>query len=139
VKIIKAGMDTKQVVARFDSERRALAIMDHPAIARVLDAGSTPEGRPYFVMEYVPGVPIVEHCDRHRLSTRDRLALFVQVCEGVQHAHQKAIIHRDLKPSTSSSHRRPTGRSQRSSTSGLPRQSGTGSQTTRSSPKSGPS
>jgi eukaryotic-like serine/threonine-protein kinase len=99
VKIIKAGMDTKEVVARFESERQALALMDHPAIAKVLDAGSTPEGRPYFVMEYVPGVPITEHCDRHRLSTKERLALVVQVCEGVQHAHHKAIIHRDLKPS----------------------------------------
>jgi serine/threonine protein kinase/tetratricopeptide (TPR) repeat protein len=98
VKIIKAGMDTKEVVARFESERQALALMDHPAIAKVFDGGSTPEGRPYFVMEYVPGVPIDEHCDRHRLSTVERLELFTKVCEGVQHAHQKAIIHRDLKP-----------------------------------------
>jgi eukaryotic-like serine/threonine-protein kinase len=99
VKIIKTGMDTKEVVARFESERQALALMDHPVIAKVLDAGSTPEGRPYFVMEYVPGVSITEHCDRHKLSTQERLALFLQVCEGVQHAHQKAVIHRDLKPS----------------------------------------
>ncbi|HET6981330.1 MAG TPA: serine/threonine-protein kinase [Myxococcaceae bacterium] len=99
LKIIKAGMDTKEVVARFESEQQALALMDHPSIAKVLDAGSTPEGRPYFVMEYVPGVPITEHCDTHQLSTGDRLALMVQVCEAVQHAHQKAIIHRDLKPS----------------------------------------
>jgi eukaryotic-like serine/threonine-protein kinase len=99
VKVIKPGMDTKQVVARFESERQALALMDHPAIAKVFDGGSTPEGRPYFVMEYVAGVPITEHCDTHRLSTRERLELFIEVCEGVQHAHQKAIIHRDLKPS----------------------------------------
>jgi non-specific serine/threonine protein kinase/serine/threonine-protein kinase len=99
IKVIKAGMDTKQVVARFDSERQALALMDHPAIARVLDGGSTPEGRPYFVMEYVAGVPITEHCDTHKLSTEERLEILKEVCEGVQHAHQKAIIHRDLKPS----------------------------------------
>jgi serine/threonine protein kinase/Tfp pilus assembly protein PilF len=99
LKVIKAGMDTRQVVARFESERQALALMEHPAIAKVLDGGSTPEGRPYFVMEYVPGVSITEHCDAHRLSTAERLDLFVKVCEGVQHAHQKAVIHRDLKPS----------------------------------------
>ncbi|MGZ6162021.1 MAG: serine/threonine-protein kinase, partial [Myxococcaceae bacterium] len=99
LKLIKAGMDTKQVVARFDSERQALALMDHPAIAKVFDGGSTSEGRPYFVMEYVPGIPIHQHCDVHQLSTAARLELFIQVCEGVQHAHQKAIIHRDLKPS----------------------------------------
>ena len=99
IKVIKAGMDTRQVVARFESERQALALMDHPAIAKVFDAGSTPEGRPYFVMEYVAGVPITEHCDTHRLSTPLRLELLTEVCEGVQHAHQKAIIHRDLKPS----------------------------------------
>ena len=99
LKFIKAGMDTKALVARFESERQALALMEHPAIARVFDAGSTAEGRPYFVMEYTPGVPITDYCDKYRLSMRERLALFVQVCEGVQHAHQKAIIHRDLKPS----------------------------------------
>ncbi len=99
LKVIKAGMDTKQVVARFESERQALALMDHPAIAKVFDGGSTAEGRPYFVMEYVAGVPITEHCDTHKLSMTARLELFTQVCEGVQHAHQKAIIHRDLKPS----------------------------------------
>lgn len=99
LKVIKAGMDTKAVVARFESERQALALMDHPCIARVFDAGSTAEGRPYFVMEYVPGLPITEYCDKHRLTIRERLELFRQVCEGVQHAHQKAIIHRDLKPS----------------------------------------
>src|SRR6202042_3378500 len=99
IKLIKAGMDTREVVARFESERQALALMDHPAIAKVLDAGSTPLGAPYFVMEYVAGVPITTYCDSHRLSTRERLELFMHVCEGVQHAHQKAIIHRDLKPS----------------------------------------
>jgi non-specific serine/threonine protein kinase/serine/threonine-protein kinase len=99
LKLIKAGMDTKSVIARFESERQALALMDHPAIARVFDAGSTPQGRPYFVMEYVPGLPITEYCDKHRLTVKGRLELFMQVCEGVQHAHQKAIIHRDLKPS----------------------------------------
>ena len=99
LKLIKAGMDTKTVVARFESERQALALMDHPSIARVFDAGSTPEGRPYFVMEYVPGLPITEYCDKHRLTMKERLELFAQVCDGVQHAHQKAIIHRDLKPS----------------------------------------
>ena len=99
LKLIKAGMNTREVVARFESERQALALMDHPAIAKVFDAGSTPQGAPYFVMEYVAGVPITTYCDNHRLSTRERLELFMHVCEGVQHAHQKAIIHRDLKPS----------------------------------------
>jgi eukaryotic-like serine/threonine-protein kinase len=99
LKLIKAGMDTRQVIARFESERQALALMDHPNIARVFDAGETPEGCPYFVMEYVQGIPITVHCDRNRLTTRERLELFVQACKGVQHAHQKAIIHRDLKPS----------------------------------------
>jgi serine/threonine protein kinase len=99
IKIIKAGMDTASVVARFESERQALALMDHPCIAKVLDAGSTPQGRPYFVMEYVSGVSITEYCDRHRLPTSQRLDLFTRVCDGVQHAHQKAVIHRDLKPS----------------------------------------
>src|SRR5271163_130005 len=99
LKLIKTGMDTKAVVARFESERQALALMDHPNIARVFDAGATSEGRPYFVMEYVPGLPITEYCDKHRLTITERLELFTHVCEGVQHAHQKAIIHRDLKPS----------------------------------------
>ena len=98
IKLIKWGMDTKQVVARFESERQALALMDHPAIAKVFDAGATEDGRPYFVMEYIKGVPITKHCDRHRLTTYQRLELFLQICEGVQHAHQRAIIHRDLKP-----------------------------------------
>ena len=99
LKLIKAGMDTRAVVARFDSERQALALMDHPNIAKVFDAGETPAGRPYFVMEYVPGLAITDYCDKHRLTIKQRLGLFMQVCEGVQHAHQKAIIHRDLKPS----------------------------------------
>jgi len=99
IKLIKAGMDTREVVARFESERQALALMDHPTIAKVFDAGSTPEGRPYFVMEYVPGIPITNFCDKHKLTVRQRMELFIHVCEGVQHAHQKAIIHRDLKPS----------------------------------------
>jgi non-specific serine/threonine protein kinase/serine/threonine-protein kinase len=99
LKVIKAGMDSAQVVARFEAERQALALMDHPAIASVFDGGTTPQGRPYFAMEYVKGEPITAYCDRHLLSTRERLGLFTQVCEGVQHAHQKGIIHRDLKPS----------------------------------------
>jgi tetratricopeptide (TPR) repeat protein len=99
LKLIKAGMDTKAVVARFDSERQALALMEHPNIAKVFDAGATPAGRPYFVMEYVHGLAITDYCDKHRLTIKERLGLFMQVCEGVQHAHQKAIIHRDLKPS----------------------------------------
>jgi serine/threonine protein kinase len=99
LKLIKPGMDTRQVVARFETERQALALMDHPNIAAVFDAGSTKERRPYFVMEYVDGVSITDYCDSQRLSTSDRLALFVQVCAAVQHAHQKGVIHRDLKPS----------------------------------------
>ncbi|MFH1144783.1 MAG: serine/threonine-protein kinase [Candidatus Eisenbacteria bacterium] len=99
LKLIKRGMDTKEVIARFESERQALALMDHPNIARVFDAGSTEEGLPYFVMELVHGVPITEHCDRQRLPTRERLELFLRVCDAVQHAHQKAVIHRDIKPS----------------------------------------
>jgi non-specific serine/threonine protein kinase/serine/threonine-protein kinase len=99
LKLIKAGMDTRQVIARFESERQALALMNHDNVARVLDAGATEQGRPYFVMEYVAGVPITDYCDRHRLSTEERLELFRGVCDGVHHAHQKGIIHRDLKPS----------------------------------------
>src|SRR5262249_33244584 len=99
LKIIKPGMDTKQVIARFEAERQALALMDHPNIAKVYDAGATDSGRPYFVMELVHGVPITEYCDRHRLSLDDRLELIVLVCQTVQHAHQKGIIHRDIKPS----------------------------------------
>ena len=99
LKIIKLGMDTRQVVARFEAERQALALMDHPNIAKVLDAGATESGRPYFVMELVRGVPITEYCDKNHLATRRRLDLFMQVCHAIQHAHQKGIIHRDLKPS----------------------------------------
>jgi eukaryotic-like serine/threonine-protein kinase len=99
LKIIKPGMDSRQVVARFEAERQALALMDHQNIARVFDGGETTDGRPYFVMELVRGVPITRYCDEHRLSPRERLDLFVPVCQAVQHAHQKGIIHRDLKPS----------------------------------------
>jgi tetratricopeptide (TPR) repeat protein len=98
LKVIKAGLDTKQVIARFEAERQALAIMDHENIARVLDAGATDIGRPYFVMELVHGVPITEYCDQHQLSPCQRLELFIQVCRAVQHAHTKGIIHRDIKP-----------------------------------------
>ena len=98
LKLIKAGMYDQTTVQRFQSELQSLAIMDHPAIAKVFDAGTTPQGQPYFVMEYVPGLPITEYCDQKRLRISDRLELFIQACEGVQHAHQKAIIHRDLKP-----------------------------------------
>jgi formylglycine-generating enzyme required for sulfatase activity/dienelactone hydrolase len=99
LKVIKLGMDTRQVIARFEAERQALAIMDHPNIAKVLDAGATETGRPYFVMELVKGISITEYCDENSLSTEDRLGLFIQVCHAVQHAHQKGIIHRDIKPS----------------------------------------
>jgi serine/threonine protein kinase len=99
LKLIKTGMDTQELAARFESERQALAMMEHPAIARVYDAGSTPDGHPYFAMEYVDGSPITGYCDLHQLSIGSRIELFIRVCEGVQHAHQKAIIHRDLKPS----------------------------------------
>jgi serine/threonine protein kinase len=98
LKIIKPGMDTRQVIARFEAERQALALMDHPNIAKVLDAGATDTGRPYFVMELVKGVPITKYCDDKRLSLRERLKLFLPVCQAVQHAHQKGIIHRDIKP-----------------------------------------
>jgi eukaryotic-like serine/threonine-protein kinase len=99
VKVIKAGMDSKEVLARFEAERQALAMMDHPNIARVLDAGTTESGRPYFVMELVKGVPITQYCDERKLSPRQRLELFVPVCQAIQHAHQKGVIHRDIKPS----------------------------------------
>ncbi len=99
VKMILEGMDTREVLARFDGEKEALARMDHPHVARVIDSGSSPSGRPYCVMEYVPGEPITSYCDRKRLSPEHRLRLFGDVCEAVQHAHQKGIIHRDIKPS----------------------------------------
>jgi len=99
LKVIKPGMDSKRVIARFDAEKQALALMQHPHIAGVYDAGLTLTGRPYFVMEYVKGIPITDYCDQHKLTIEDRLGLFVQVCQAVQHAHQKGIIHRDIKPS----------------------------------------
>ncbi len=99
IKVLKPGMDSKQVLSRFESERQALALMDHPNISRVLDAGTTPLGRPYFVMELVKGVPITQYCDEANLPNEERLALFVSVCHALQHAHQKGIIHRDIKPS----------------------------------------
>src|SRR5215468_2304324 len=99
LKIIKPGMDSKQVIARFEAERQALAVMDHQNIAKVFDAGTTESGRPYFVMELVHGVPITEYCDANKLTPRQRLELFVSVCQAIQHAHQKGIIHRDIKPS----------------------------------------
>ena len=99
LKVIKLGMDSKEVLARFEAERQALALMDHANVAKFLDAGLTPSGRPYFAMEHVPGVPLTDYCDSQRLTPRERLELFVPVCMAVQHAHQKGIIHRDLKPS----------------------------------------
>jgi serine/threonine protein kinase len=99
LKIVKLGMDTKQVVARFEAERQTLALLEHPNIAHVFDAGTTDSGRPYFVMEYVKGRSITKYCDEEKLCIEKRLALFGQVCEGIHHAHQKGIIHRDIKPS----------------------------------------
>ena len=98
LKIIKLGMDTKEVIARFEAERQALAILDHPNIGKVFDGGATDTGRPYFVMELVKGVPITEYCDQNNLTTGKRLQLFIEVCHAVHHAHQKGIIHRDIKP-----------------------------------------
>ena len=99
LKVIKPGMDSKLVIARFEAERQALALLDYPNIARIFDAGTTEVGRPYFVMEYVKGIPITDYCDQHKLTIDDRLSLFLQICQAVQHAHQKGIIHRDIKPS----------------------------------------
>lgn len=99
LKVVKLGMDTSRVLSRFAYERQSVALMDHPHIARVYDAGATEKGRPFFVMEYVDGIPITHYCDQHRLNTIERLRLFLPVCEAVQHAHQKGVIHRDLKPS----------------------------------------
>src|SRR5204863_8012770 len=98
LKIIKPGMDTKEVIARFESERQALAPMDHPNIAKVLDAGATDSGRPYFVMELVKGIPITQFCDANHLPAEERPELLIQVCNALQHAHHKGVIHRDLKP-----------------------------------------
>src|SRR5262249_8916299 len=97
LKIIQPGMDSKHVIARFEAERQALALMDHPHIAKVLDGGTTASGRPYFVMDLVKGLPLTKYCDEHHLTPRERVELFVSVCQAVQHAHQKGIIHRDLK------------------------------------------
>jgi serine/threonine protein kinase len=99
LKVIKLGMDTKEVIGRFEAERQALAMMDHPNIAKVFDAGTTETGRPYFVMELVRGIKITEYCDQNQLNTKQRLTLLIEVCHAVQHAHQKGIIHRDIKPS----------------------------------------
>ncbi len=99
LKLIKPGMDSERVIARFEAERQALALMSHANIAKVLDAGTTPSGRPFFVMELVPGVPIAQYCNDSRLTLRERLELFIPVCEAIQHAHQKGVIHRDIKPS----------------------------------------
>src|SRR4051794_36855921 len=99
LKVVKPGMGTRDVVARFEAERQALALMDHPNIAKVLDAGAAASGRPYFVMELVKGAPLTKYCDEHRLTPKERLELFIPVCRAVQHAHQKGVIHRDLKPS----------------------------------------
>src|SRR6185369_6316343 len=99
LKVVKLGMDTTQVLVRFNNERQALAMMDHPNIARIFDAAATAKGRPYFVMEYIEGAPITQYCDRKRLTIKERLVLFLAVCRGVQHAHEKGVIHRDVKPS----------------------------------------
>src|SRR6266850_6759087 len=99
LKVVRLGMDTEEIIARFEAERQALALMDHPNIAKVLDAGATETGRPYFVMELVRGIKITDFCDDNKMSIADRLKLFIQVCQAIQHAHQKGVIHRDIKPS----------------------------------------
>jgi len=99
LKVIKPGLESREIISRFEAERQALAVMNHPNVAKVFDAGISSDGRPYFVMEYVPGEPITTYCDRHKLTTRQRLELFIHACEAVHHSHQKAIIHRDIKPS----------------------------------------
>ena len=122
-KIIKLGMDTREVIARFEAERQTLAMMDHPNIAHVLDGGATESGRPYFVMELVGGIPITDYCDQAGLTTQKRLELFVLVCQAVHHAHQKGIIHRDVKPSNIWSRCTTACPCPRSSTSESPRSS----------------
>jgi serine/threonine protein kinase len=134
LKVIKLGMDTRQVIARFEQERQALAMMDHPAIAQVLDAGETDAGRPYFVMELVKGEPVTEYCDKHNLTIAARLELFAEVCSAVQHAHTKGIIHRDLKPSNILVSFEDGARAPRSSTSASPRRPAASSPRRRSSP-----
>jgi serine/threonine protein kinase len=99
LKVIKPGMDSKRVIARFEAEQQALALLEHPHVARIHDVGLTQSGRPYFVMEHVKGIPITEYCDNHKLTIEERLMLFLHVCETIQYAHQKGIIHRDIKPS----------------------------------------
>ena len=123
IKLIRVGIYDAELLQRFRAERQSLAMMDHPAIAKVFDAGATCDGQPYFVMEYVPGVPITEYCDRKHLTIRQRLELLIKVCEGVQHAHQKAIIHRDLKPATSWSRKSTASQCRESSISDWPRRS----------------
>src|SRR5262245_4178251 len=99
LKVVKLGMDTAQVLARFHNERQALAMMEHPNIAQIFDAGATAKGRPYFVMEYIEGAPVTQYCDSRRMTAKERLGLFLTICRAVRHAHQKGVIHRDLKPS----------------------------------------
>ena len=137
VKVIKPGMDGKLVIARFEAERQALAILDHPNIAKVFDAGETAAGRPYFAMELVKGEPITQYCDRNLLSPRERLELFIPVCGAIQHAHQKGIIHRDIKPSNVLVTIQDGALRPRSSISESPRRSINASPTKRCSPSSG--
>ena len=122
LKVIKAADDSRRLLARFEQERQALALMDHPNIAKVFDAGISDDGRPYFVMELIKGVPLTKYCDEAKLTPKQRLELFVPVCQAVQHAHQKGIIHRDLKPSNILIGLTTAGRCRRSSTSAWPRQ-----------------